>query len=202
MPTYEDIRKANETMSTITLTRKDKKTGETVSKAYAEVNQRIKAFRMVYPEGTIETEMLSNHDGVCIFKATAKNIEIVLGTGHAYEKESSSFINQTSYIENCETSAIGRCLAACGFGIDTSVASYEDIVNAEKNVPIPSKGPVMPPKASEPVVKYILSQATESELRKIVEAYKIEQIADLTEDQAQKCLLAINKRKMEEGHAK
>ena len=35
-------------------------------KPYMEVNQRIKAFRMVYPNGTIKTEMLSNENGVCI----------------------------------------------------------------------------------------------------------------------------------------
>lgn len=201
MVTFNDIQKANEAMSTITLERKDKKTGKTVSKEYAEVNQRIKAFRMVYPEGTIETEMLSNSDGVVIFKATAKNIDIILGTGHAYEKESSSFINQTSYIENAETSAIGRCLASCGFGIDTSVASYEEVANAIKNQEtIPPKGPVMPKKASEDSVRYILTNATETELKKVVEAYKINQLSELSEDQAQKTIRAINKRKAESGN--
>ena len=58
--TFEDIKKANETILTTNIKGKE----------YAEVNQRIKAFRMVYPTGTIETEMLSNENGVCIFKAT------------------------------------------------------------------------------------------------------------------------------------
>lgn len=55
---------------------------------------------------------------------------IILGTGTAYEKENSSFINKTSYIENCETSAVGRALGMAGFGIDTSVASAEEVENA------------------------------------------------------------------------
>lgn len=85
---------------------------------------------MVYPRGTIETEMISNENGVCIFQATVADSETVLGVGHAYEKEGSSFINKTSYIENCETSAVGRALGMAGFGIDTSVASFEEVANA------------------------------------------------------------------------
>ena len=132
---YEDIKKANESIKTTSIKGKD----------YAEVNQRIKAFRMVYPTGEIQTEMLSNENGVCIFRATVRAaIAIddgeemipaysILGTGTAYEKEDSTFINKTSYIENCETSAVGRALGMAGFGIDTSVASAEEVGNAIAN---------------------------------------------------------------------
>ena len=126
--TYLDLSIANETI----------KTTDIKGKEYAEVNQRIKAFRMVYPQGFIDTEMLSNENGVCIFKAMAGYYDIDgsinwLGIGHAYEKENSSFINKTSYIENCETSAVGRALGMAGFGIDVSVASAEEIQNAINN---------------------------------------------------------------------
>ena len=121
---YLDIAIANETIKTTDIKGKD----------YAEVNQRIKAFRMVYPDGTITTELLSNQNGVCIFRAVVSNNEgKVIGTGTAYEKEDSSFINKTSYIENCETSAVGRALGICGFGIDVSVASAEEVQNAIQN---------------------------------------------------------------------
>ena len=121
---FEDIKKVNETISTI----------DVKGKNYAEVNQRIKAFRMLYPAGVIETELLSVENGVCIMKATIKDDnDHILGIGHAYEKENSTFINKTSYIENCETSAVGRALAMCGIGIDTSVASYEEVANAIEN---------------------------------------------------------------------
>ena len=136
MITFEDIKKANETI----------KTTDIKGKEYAEVNQRIKAFRMVYPEGSIETELINNENGICMFKAWvyAKKVWVnehdeetgywkysqLLGTGTAYEKEGSSFINKTSYIENCETSAVGRALGMAGFGIDTSVASFEEVANA------------------------------------------------------------------------
>lgn len=102
-------------------------------KAYVLVNERIKAFRMLYPCGAIETELLTDVGGRCVFRAVVTDNEgNVLGTGHAYEVESSSYINKTSYIENCETSAVGRALAMAGIGIDTSVASYEEVDMAVK----------------------------------------------------------------------
>ena len=133
--TFEDIQKANETIKTTNIKGKE----------YAEVNQRIKAFRMLYPQGYIITKLLSNNDGVCVFQAEVgfvdeKGERQILGTGTAYEKESSSYINKTSFIENCETSAVGRALGMAGFGIDTSVASAEEIENAMLNQ-VPKKLP-------------------------------------------------------------
>ena len=121
---FEDILKANELIKTVDVKGKD----------YAEVNQRIKAFRSLVPNGSIETEIISVENGVVIMKAVIRNEDgAILGVGHAYEKENSTFINKTSYIENCETSAVGRALGMCGFGIDTSVASYEEVANAMQN---------------------------------------------------------------------
>ena len=133
---YEDIRKTNEQIRTLGIEHKDKN-GKTVVKEYAEVNQRIKAFRMLYPEGFILTELVSDKDGVCIMRAKAgyymNGSMVILGTGTAYEKETSSYINKTSYIENCETSAVGRALGMLALGIDTSVASAEEVQNAVNN---------------------------------------------------------------------
>jgi len=140
--TFEDIKKANESIVTTAIERKDNKTGNISRKDYAEVNQRIKAFRMVYPTSQILTEMVSNQNGVCVFRAYVYGDEgNLLATGTAYEKESSSFINKTSYIENCETSAIGRALGIAGFGIDVSVASYEEVANAMENQNKPEEKP-------------------------------------------------------------
>ncbi len=56
-----------------------------------------------------------------------------LATCHAYEKEGSSFINKQSYIENCETSSVGRCLGILGIGIENGIASDEEVKNAKLN---------------------------------------------------------------------
>lgn len=123
--TFEQIKLANEAIVTTDIK----------GKAYADVAQRIKAFRMVYPTGTIETEMVSNIDGICIFRAEVGYRDdlfghVVLGTGTAFERQGASYINKTSYIENCETSAVGRALGMAGFGIDVSVASADEVANA------------------------------------------------------------------------
>lgn len=108
------------------------KTVNIKGKEYVEVNERIKAFRQMYPTGSIITEIISHQDGVVVIKATAIIDNQIRATGHAYEKEGSSFINKTSYIENAETSAIGRCLGCMNIGLDTSVASAEEVANAIK----------------------------------------------------------------------
>lgn len=132
MATFKEIQKANESISCTNIKGKE----------YAEVNQRVKAYRMVYPTGRIVTTLVSVEDGICIFRAEVFDGDgNILGTGTAYEKESSSFINKTSYIENCETSAVGRALGFCGFGIDTSICSADELTNAINNQGTKEKAP-------------------------------------------------------------
>lgn len=127
--TYTRIEEVNKTLNTLDIKGKE----------YVDVAERIRAFRMLYPTGSIQTEMISNENGVCIFKAIVgyynedATLLHILGTGTAYEKEDSSFINKTSYIENCETSATGRALGMAGIGINTSVASADEVLNAINN---------------------------------------------------------------------
>ena len=132
---FEDLQKVNDRLSPILIERKDKKTGQTLSKEYNTVDQRISGFRELFPDGAIITEIVSHDNGVVLMKATAYDDNgKILATGHALEKESASYINQTSYIENCETSAIGRCLGIIGIGLTDAVASAEEIkgqINAE-----------------------------------------------------------------------
>lgn len=119
--TYKDIEQASAGIRTMDIKGKD----------YAIVNERVKAFRKVYPNGSITTEIVSMTDGMIVMRATACDGEgKVLATGTAYEMEASSYINKTSYIENCETSCIGRALGFCGFGIDTAICSAEEVDNA------------------------------------------------------------------------
>lgn len=117
------LQEANETLKTLPIKGKD----------YVPVNERIKAFRYVYPRGSIQTEIIGLENGICTMKAYVYDADgKLLGTGHAQEKESSSFINKTSYIENCETSAVGRALGQVGIGLDNGFASYEEVANAKK----------------------------------------------------------------------
>lgn len=138
------------------------KTTDIKGKDYAEVNQRIKAFRYLYPEGTIETEMIAYTDDSCVFKAVVTANGTVLGIGHAREEKASSFINKTSYIENCETSAVGRALAMCGIGIDVSIASAEEVTNAINNQTETKQKVTKPePKEAYPTMAEMLMLAKE-----------------------------------------
>ena len=170
--TYEEIQKASKSI----------KTTDIRGKQYAEVNQRIKAFRMLCPNGCITSEILSNNGGVVVMKASVLDEEgRLLGTGTAYEKEGSSNINKTSYIENCETSAVGRALAMCGFGIDLSVASYEEVSNAieiqDKTSGFPSRQIMID------IAKKHYPEGTDN-LKKLLKAFdSAKSIDDLTDDQ-------------------
>ena len=125
------------------------KTVNIKGKDYVEVNERIKFFRANYKDWSLESELVSNENGVCVIKAIIKNPDgVVKATGYAYEKENSTFINKTSYIENCETSAWGRALGNLGIGIDTSIASAEEVQNAIENQE-PKEKPKLPQSLDE-----------------------------------------------------
>ena len=122
------------------------KTVNIKGKEYVEVNERIKEFRSneKYKGYSLESEIVSISNGVCIIKASIRDEnQVLISNGIAYETEGSTFINKTSYIENCETSAWGRALGNLGIGIDTSIASSNEVQNAiaNQNKPTPTKAP-------------------------------------------------------------
>jgi len=112
------------------------KTVNIKGKQYVEVSERVKEFHNRFKEGSITTEIVSHADGVVVMKATvrpyAQTSPEICYTGFAFEKQDDkrSLVNQTSYIENCETSAVGRALGFCGIGIDASIASADEVKNA------------------------------------------------------------------------
>ena len=109
------------------------KTTNIRGKQYVEVNERIKFFRQEdeYKNWTISTEFTELDSEMCVCKAViADTNQRVVSSGHAHEEKSSGHINKTSYVENCETSAIGRALAMMGIGIDTSIASANEVTEA------------------------------------------------------------------------
>ena len=133
--TYDDIKKANNQLETVAIKGKD----------YVTVSERVKAFRSICPGGKIETEMVYFEAGRVMFKATVKDQDDrILATGYSEEKEGSTMINKTSFVENCETSAVGRALGFAGIGIDGSMASAEEVVTAIVNQNAPKPAPAKP----------------------------------------------------------
>ena len=109
------------------------KTTNIRGKKYVEVNERIKFFRQEeqYKNWSLITEFTVLDEAQCVCKASIADPEHrIISVGHAHEVQGSSNINKTSYVENCETSAIGRALAMLGIGIDTSIASANEVSDA------------------------------------------------------------------------
>ena len=102
-------------------------------KQYVTVAERVGKFREDLPIATgwgIVTEIISQGSDAIVMRAQIQDPEgHVVACGHAEEKFGSTQINQTSAVENCETSAIGRALAACGYG-GTEYASANEVQNA------------------------------------------------------------------------
>lgn len=125
---YEQIKKANDEMSKTDIKGSD----------YATVNERIIAFRKVYPTGSIVTKTREIRDNYVRVKAIVSDgQDRVIATGTASEEltgdAKKDYINKTSMIENCETSAVGRALGFAGFGVDKAIASAEDIERNKAN---------------------------------------------------------------------
>jgi hypothetical protein len=106
------------------------KTTNIKGKDYVEVNQRLLYFRneSAYAGWSMESELIDLQPDRCCVRAVIRDNEgRIRATGHASEDRTSSMINKTSYVENCETSAWGRALACIGIGIETSIASSNEV---------------------------------------------------------------------------
>ena len=107
--------------------------GKTISihgKEYATVALRIAVARRVLGTSlNITTEIISIDKDTVVVKATGTIDGKVVATGHAEEKRTASRINQTSALENAETSSVGRMCSFLGLTNDT-IASAEEVTAA------------------------------------------------------------------------
>ena len=118
------------------------KTTNIKGKEYVQVNERITALRKLpeYKGYSIETEMVAIDSEMCVMKATIRDSSgAVAATGFAQEDRSASMINKTSYVENCETSAVGRALGFLGIGVESSIATAEEVSLAIAKQELPAK---------------------------------------------------------------
>lgn len=175
--TYEELRTANESLSTADIKGKD----------YVLVNERVRAFRMLFPEGTITTNILSLEGGVVTMKADVLDENgRLMASGLAQEKEGSNYINKTSFIENCETSAVGRALGFLGIGVDNAIASAEEMQNAVSNQGI-----------TEDEAKNLANELNRANVNidELLRRYKIKKLKDLTPAQMVKIYGQLDKLK-------
>jgi pyruvate/2-oxoglutarate dehydrogenase complex dihydrolipoamide acyltransferase (E2) component len=104
---------------------------------YVTVHERIEKFYAKYPTGRLTTTILEHNaeTGFILIRAEAyrdADDALPAATGHAYELRSAGHVQASSYVEVCETSAIGRALALLGFEVRRGVASREEMEKATR----------------------------------------------------------------------
>jgi hypothetical protein len=103
-------------------------------KDYVPVNERIDAFYTAYPDGSIQSEIVELTDSRVTVKAYAFRTvdDPKPGTGHSSVNiPGSTPYTKGSEIENAETSAWGRAIAALGFEVKRGIASTEEVRNKQ-----------------------------------------------------------------------
>ena len=107
--------------------------GQTISihgKSYATVSLRVAIARRVLGTALDIVTKIVHMDKDSVVTQTDIFIDDKhVATGHAEEKRNASKINQTSALENSETSSCGRALAFLGF-ISDGIASAEEVSTA------------------------------------------------------------------------
>lgn len=154
-------------------------------KKYVMVNERVKAFRAACPTGQIVTEVIHIDEGSVMIKASVIDEGVTLATGTAYEEKASSYINKSSFVENCETSAVGRALGFLGIGIDDSMGSADEVANAicqQNELKAMEKAKEL---ISAIEYKALLTRCNTDgvDVNKLCEAYKISGLEELTKGQ-------------------
>ena len=119
---------------------------------YVTVAERIAAFYQSYPTGRICTQILEHNEesGFILMRAEvfrSTDDAQPSATGHAFEVRGDGYVNRTSYIENAETSAVGRALALLGFEVRRGIASREEM---EKAARMPAERSAQGPESSPP----------------------------------------------------
>ena len=161
-------------------------------KQYVPVNERVKEFRAKYPELRVLTELVSLDENSVVMKATITDMEgNILANGYAQEDRGSSNINKTSYVENCETSAVGRALGMFGIGIDASMASADEVANAI------DRQEALKQKVDKNAISALKMLAAEkgSDIDMILSYYEVAKPEDLTMEQWQNAMTLLRKKK-------
>lgn len=120
------------------------------SKTYPTVALRVEAFRRFFNEsyGIVTEQVGGDSSDVVVvrariyhYSAAGSTAGRVIACGHAEEVRGDSSVNRTSALENCETSAIGRALAAFGLvGEEMASANEVESAVAEQQKPLASTG--------------------------------------------------------------
>jgi hypothetical protein len=86
---------------------------------YETVEQRLVRWWAAYPNGRVYTCMMNYTGDACVFYCELyadKDDKVPVATGYAEEIKTDRGVNATSFVENAETSSIGRAIGNCVLG--------------------------------------------------------------------------------------
>ena len=105
---------------------------------YETVEDRLIRFWADHPDGRIVTTMM-NYDGdSCVFRTDIfydHYSDLATASGYAHEVKSERGVNSTSFVENAETSSIGRGLANCGYSTHGKRPSRTEMEKVARHEP-------------------------------------------------------------------
>ena len=110
---------------------------------YEDVDTRIHNFYAAYPDGALITELVLNDEekGVVIFKAIAYRTHVdsqPSAVGYARGSRKDRGVDRDFWVENCETSSIGRCIANLGLAAKGKRPSSLEMAKANDAAAAPS----------------------------------------------------------------
>lgn len=106
---------------------------------YETVEDRLVKFWNDNPAGRINTDLIAYGDKQFIVRAEVffdAADQHPKATGYAEEIIGSTPVNKTSALENCETSAIGRALANCGYATQGKRPSREEMDKVQRGATV------------------------------------------------------------------
>jgi len=173
---------------------------------YVDVAQRVEEFHEKYPQGRIVTQLLNiaGWDGKqtqFIVAAMLYDGNELLATGLAEESLGGSGANQTSALENAETSAIGRATANLGFQTSKNGqrqrASRQEMEKVQRGV-----APV-DPAVAELKVKMAAKFSDASDRKEWLEfvvGRDLSGVSELTPEEVQTALATLTNTEPEKGN--
>ncbi|MDP9350815.1 MAG: hypothetical protein M3P51_04650 [Chloroflexota bacterium] len=121
---------------------------------YLEVKWRLLWLRAEHPDAEIETEEIASGEDWVKFRAKVSVVGHGSATGHAYEARSEASVG---FYEKAETKALGRALAALGYGAQFASEFDEDTAP----LPQPTETPIEFPRPGPRPVRESLAERKE-----------------------------------------
>jgi hypothetical protein len=144
---------------------------------YITVNERLKHFRLddTYKGWNIIEDVAEINSNEIIVTVTIVDADGMLRSkASSQEYRDSSMINKTSFLENAATSALGRALGYLGIGIDTSIASAEEMnssLNREQYIKKVEQVPLKNRKLTDDQLEKLVEEGTHIQAKKVIETF-------------------------------